>query len=286
MKKHRSLFFGLLIIVVLTFNQCSSSSTRPKPEATPTPVETETESEPEMVAEVPALEPEPEPPAIPDSMDAVEPDTTEILPEAESTISARPESMDMAFPDTAETLPLDSSDAEIGEIPADSTATVRRDEPSDSLLFDDGSLIKVQEVIWTTGIDENRNYTDRLQGSGSPGPLYLWMQVMGGQEALAQLRENGELPLRHKWFRIIGSIVAPNRSHSLTDEINLTIGGRDEIIHKLEMELAEKRYFDWRTWSMKQNIRPGRWEVWLVYADNTPVLDADGQPCKYVIDIR
>lgn len=142
-------------------------------------------------------------------------------------------------------------------------------------------LIKVERVIWTDGV-ENREYQRVYQETAPSGPLYIWMRVVGTESALRELEKRGKLPIHHQW--ILHSYVGASYQ-GVTDMVKLKIGN-PELIDKLNSEISTKKSFDWRTWSMKENIWPGTWEVKVLYNNYEAVLDEDNKPCKYTIEVR
>jgi hypothetical protein len=62
--------------------------------------------------------------------------------------------------------------------------------------------------------------------------------------------------------------------------------GKQELIKELRSEISLRSFFNWRTWSMKENARRGNWVVKVVYADNTPVKCAENKDCEYKITIK
>ncbi|WP_054773918.1 DUF2914 domain-containing protein [Methylogaea oryzae] len=89
-------------------------------------------------------------------------------------------------------------------------------------------------------------------------------------------------------FRETISRVRPEGVTAMTDQIDVPVAHR-ELLPGLRRELRDQGYFDWRTWSSKDNLLPGVWRVRVVYADNAPVLCGDGgerRPCEYSLEVR
>lgn len=160
-------------------------------------------------------------------------------------------------------------------------------------------VITIEEAVWTNGVNrETRAYQERYDEIAPIAPLYLWMRISGKDEALEWLKSGEKLPIRHKWYHVIGTSIisegsetpASTAANTLssnerpTDQIELTIGYKAQI-NALGGELQGKGMFDWRTWSMKQNISSGIWIVQVVYADNSPVL-CGTEPCEYSIEVQ
>lgn len=146
-------------------------------------------------------------------------------------------------------------------------------------------FITVSEAIWTDGIDKNKNpvhkFEENIEGLRQ---LYLWTRVQGEEEALSYLKEKGKLPILHQWYVYLGPDPRFEETLDLTDAVKLNVGGKD-MLKKLDWQLRQMGYFDWRTWSSKRNVRPGWWKVRVVYSDGEPVLCGDDK-CEYVIEIK
>lgn len=143
--------------------------------------------------------------------------------------------------------------------------------------------IEITQWAWTNGIHD-RQYEKRYGATAPLAPLYLWMRIRGGQAALDRLEADGRLPIYHQWFRDAIYGTSAEGASAMIDNIKLE-AGRREILGSLQREVDRRGYFDWRTWSRKDNIRRGNWRVRVVYGDNRPVL-CGGKPCEFVIHVR
>lgn len=142
--------------------------------------------------------------------------------------------------------------------------------------------LSVTEVRWTNAVTDGQ-YVESYDGTAPFQPLYLWMRVRGGREALDQLKAQGRLPIRHRWFKVLGTQI---RYDQCTDVINLDIGN-EATLQPLTTELTSRGFFDWRTWSMKDHVSPGWWLVTLEYATGEAVLCGDdAHKCEFGIDIE
>ncbi len=148
----------------------------------------------------------------------------------------------------------------------------------------DEARIKVEEAVWTNAI-EDRKHGVVYERTAPIAPLYLWMKIKGSSWALQSLQKAGKLPIYHQWFRysIIGATA--EGITQMIDNIKIP-AGKHELVDKLETEIDSRGFFDWRTWSMKENIRQGKWVVKVVYADGTDVLCEGDKACKYTISIK
>ena len=101
---------------------------------------------------------------------------------------------------------------------------------------------------------------------------------------MEELRQNGKLPIRHKWFSYIGTRPYFDSTKEPTDTIDLSVG-KHEVLSELNAELDNRGFFEWRVWSSKKNVRAGWWRVDVVYADNQPVM-CGKEPCVYNILVK
>jgi hypothetical protein len=139
------------------------------------------------------------------------------------------------------------------------------------------------EATWCAAVNADREPEQIYSDTVLKPPLVLWTKIRGGDAALKVLREEGKLPIRHKWFYFSPWRVKFDGSAIPTDVIDLGVG-KKALLDKLQLELAERGFFDWRTWSRKQNLRSGAWLVKISYADGRPVM-CDNKPCQYKIEV-
>lgn len=145
-------------------------------------------------------------------------------------------------------------------------------------------LITLRESIWTDKVNE-RQFSQPHPGTADVVPIYLWMRVVGTKKALSQLKEEGKLPIHHKWYNLGLTGYNQDGSYPMIDDIKLD-AGKESLVHKLDLEVSMRGgYFDWRTWSMKKNIRQGQWRVDVVYNNNKPVL-CGNNACVCYIEIK
>ncbi|BBL70027.1 DUF2914 domain-containing protein [Methylogaea oryzae] len=154
---------------------------------------------------------------------------------------------------------------------------------------DEEGFIEIAATAWAAEVDKSRRQPiNPLAVGRARQGVFLWMQVKGSAAALDKLAAEGKLPIRHKWFRETISRVRPEGVTAMTDQIDVPVAHR-ELLPGLRRELRDQGYFDWRTWSSKDNLLPGVWRVRVVYADNAPVLCGDGgerRPCEYSLEVR
>jgi len=159
----------------------------------------------------------------------------------------------------------------------------------------DQDLIQVEDARWCNGVAGD---TRQCQGavaasSTEPAalhykPLYLWTRISGKESAISKLERCGKLPVYHKWY-VIKYYGAGKEKAQLIDEIPLCAGGEKhegrcrsvaQVADLLRLELRERGFFDWTTWSYKKRVYRGSWQVRLLYNDNTAVMCGD-TPCIY-----
>lgn len=147
--------------------------------------------------------------------------------------------------------------------------------------------VEVVEFAWAARVVE-RNAEHRYQDRAPAGaPLYLWIRLRGDDDALDRLRDGGKLPIRHEWVNYVGPDPDIDTLRP-TDEIE--VGGvREAVVDQVASEVALRGYFDWRTWSVKRNLRLGTHAVKVVYADGSPVpcqiADRAPEPCVFRIRV-
>lgn len=149
------------------------------------------------------------------------------------------------------------------------------------------------EVAWATSLREREPMpAGGVLTASRSEPLYFWIRIQGNEEALAELESKGMLPIRHRWVRYGGFSSSVELDATPTDEIILAIG-KDALLRRLRQELDARRHFDWRTWSVKKNLRAGRWAVDVLYGDarRSPVQcriagEKGAKACHFEIDVR
>lgn len=148
--------------------------------------------------------------------------------------------------------------------------------------------IEIVEYTWTDEISEDDNCKNRWNKIAPEGSLYLWMRIRCRQKVLDYIQSNRRLPIRHKWFRLVGTKAFPEfhiRNQDLIRDLN------EKRIQEFEKELLNKGYFEIKIWSKIENIRMGRWMVKVVYYDNTPFFYQEDKKGKkreliYFIEVR
>lgn len=156
--------------------------------------------------------------------------------------------------------------------------------PTDIILGDEARL-DIEKAVWTNRI-EDRNYEETFSNIAPVAPLYLWMHVKGSKGTLQRLLDDGKLPIHHQWFYHHPHIgVIYDDEPKMIDNIMIPAGNRD-LVGKLEREISNRGFFDWSTWSMKENITPGTWVVKVFYANGDAVLCNSDKACEYKIKVE
>jgi hypothetical protein len=97
------------------------------------------------------------------------------------------------------------------------------------------------------------------------------------------------LPIFHEWFHLEAGEFEPIDIDSIVQgspalDVQLGVGSHDTVI-PLVREIDARGFFDWRTWSMKAHLSPGRWIVRVVDAHDDPLRCGAGD-CTYEIQVR
>lgn len=155
---------------------------------------------------------------------------------------------------------------------------------SESAQAQTKTLLTVTDIVWTDGVTEDKNpqsiYADGSTISVSK-PLFLWIKVRGEQKAFDSLKKKRRLTIEHKWtYNYLGW-------H--TDRIDVSIGRNppidDDTLEKLAQELEVNGYFDWRTWSKKEQLVPGEYSVVCVDGFDQPLRCSQAVSCHKTIHL-
>lgn len=150
-------------------------------------------------------------------------------------------------------------------------------------------LVELIDLKWCSSIatsdDQEKNREPvRVYQNGTifkGSRLYLWMKVKGDQEALDLLRKGKKIGIIQKWkYQYYGT---------QTDPIDVSIGTKKlstEVINKLQQEINQRGYFDWRTWGTKDNLKAEKYTVEFVDDFYDPLNCAQSLSCTMSIKIR
>ena len=128
------------------------------------------------------------------------------------------------------------------------TAPALAEEQSNS----DG--IFVAKFAWTNKVNSERNFEEKYVDRGPNAPIMFWTKVHARQDALESLSKEGRLPIWHQWFVSCGDEYLVDQLEKPIDAIKLGNISSETIVPKLQSEIKKQGYFDWRTWSEKENV--------------------------------
>lgn len=112
--------------------------------------------------------------------------------------------------------------------------------------------------------------------------VYVWMRTAGTKPALDRLVREKRLPLKHSWHYQVGARWIVQQTIVVSGS-----GVSDNVIGGLYKELKNRKFFDWRTWSNKVNLQPGRWRITILDRLGAPVLCIDDiGPCEIEFEIE
>lgn len=150
-------------------------------------------------------------------------------------------------------------------------------------------LVELIDLKWCSSIstsedpEKNREPVNVYQNGTvfNGSKLYLWMKIKGDQKALDLLRKGKKIGIIQKWkYQYYGT---------QTDPIDVSIGRNKlntEVINKLQQEIDQRGYFDWRTWGKKNNLKAETYTVEFVDDFYDPLNCSQSLPCTMSIKIR
>ena len=141
----------------------------------------------------------------------------------------------------------------------------------------------IAEFAWTNTVNSEKDFDRKYVDRAPTAPIVLWTKVHATEEALQFLREDGRLPIWHKWFVSCGATVRFDVSQDPIDEIDLGSILR-ETVEQLQTEVDNRGYFDWRTWSRKDNVSSCWYTVRIVdNRDSILYCEEIGADCELTI---
>ena len=143
-----------------------------------------------------------------------------------------------------------------------SSAAVAQEQEKDQLY--------VKDFAWTNQVTADRTVDQKFTDVAPISPITLWTRVVGSQKALDILRAQNRLPIWHQWYISCGAEVDFLSAARPIAEIDLKIDG-DDVLDALETEVQSRNFFDWRTWSMKENVNGCRYTVRIVDNQSDPI---------------
>lgn len=153
-------------------------------------------------------------------------------------------------------------------------------------------LVVGKNQVWT------RNIKDRIPGTVHKGlrpyaPLYFWMVYQGNKSAIDYMKQNGALPIHHRWSVVVGEgidLEVPDEEYVEKFSRPLTVGSDSKkVISALARQTTIQETFSWRTWSKKESVSKGIWRVEVVYDDGTPVqceINQQMKPCVFKLRVQ
>jgi hypothetical protein len=142
------------------------------------------------------------------------------------------------------------------------------------------ALIQVTRSDFCRSI-QNREPREKVSGEVlmKPGQeLYFWMEFTAGQPALDILEKTGELPIFHHWRK--GIVVTDKPNVGMTQEKWLENRGT------IRSQVAEKGYFNWRTFSYKQNLESVTYTILMQDGNGDAVTSVgSGKPLRKEIKV-
>ena len=134
-----------------------------------------------------------------------------------------------------------------------------------------GARLVVAEFAWTNVVNSEGNIDQRFDNRAPVAPIVFWTKVHGTRNAMESLRRENRLPIWHKWFVNCGSTYRFDRSIDPIDAIDLGDISTGSIVQELQIELDNRGYFDWRTWSKKERVSSCSYTVRVVDNRDSPL---------------
>lgn len=149
------------------------------------------------------------------------------------------------------------------------------------------TVLEVETFRWTNFVDRStRTFAQVHASPARVKDIYLWTQLKGSPELLAQLKEtgNGKVRIRHQWFSYDSDRIYAEQEAAVDLEV-----GRKADLQKLGYEVDALGFFRWRVWSSRQNLSRGLWRVDILTSDDEPVMcpSQDGAlPCQIFLEVE
>jgi hypothetical protein len=140
-----------------------------------------------------------------------------------------------------------------------------------AVSFAEDRMLVVDKFVFTNDVRTNKEFDQKYGKSAPVSPIVLWTRIVGTQKALERMRAEGRLPIKHMWYHSCGSKVYADPEPVLVDEIDLDVGGLEQILDELQLEVNKRTYFDWRTWSRKEHVSNCWYQVLVVDNRNDPL---------------
>ena len=147
----------------------------------------------------------------------------------------------------------------------------------------DRDQLYVSDFAWTNRVTGDRGFDKEFDGTAPISPITLWTRMVGSAKALDSLRAQNRLPIWHQWYVSCGAEVDFLDASRPIDEVDLRIEGASTL-NALEQEVRTRDFFDWRTWSKKEQVNGCRYTVRIVDNRDTPIYcEKLGGDCEITI---
>jgi len=156
---------------------------------------------------------------------------------------------------------------------------------SPAAVGQDKGQLYVKDFAWTNRVTADRTIDLEFTEVAPISPITLWTRIVGSQKALDILRAENRLPIWHQWYVSCGAEVDFLSASQPIAEVDLQIEG-SSVLDKLETEVQMRNFFDWRTWSQKENVNGCRYTVRIVDNRADPIYceKLDGE-CVLTIEL-
>ena len=129
----------------------------------------------------------------------------------------------------------------------------------------------VTEFAWTNAVNSDRHFDHKYVDSAPTAPIVFWTRIRATQEALDSLRQEGRFPIWHKWYVSCGATFRFDRSEDPIDAIDLRSAQREMLVQQLQVEVDNRGFFDWRTWSRKEAVSSCWYTIRVVDNRDSPL---------------
>ena len=152
--------------------------------------------------------------------------------------------------------------------------------------------VRIVDWAWTSAVGGHCPNQRRDVSGGLEEPILLWMRVEGSRAAWEQMRDRQRLPLIHVWeWAPFGMEFSPAGGQDVSDEFSASESiplheTRPEVIDALEREINGRDFFDFRTWSQKDNVLSGRFQVRVVDQLGDELRCATNLDCTFAFETR
>jgi len=158
-------------------------------------------------------------------------------------------------------------------------------------------LLRVSDAHFAREVDSgSKSYSQPVSGHfNETPPLYFWCLIKGTRAAFQRLVTENKLPIVHVWELRVGTtrIVAQDLAKSELDGLEVKFSESiptditdEKVLSAFGIEVQTNGEFNFRTWSKKENLLPGVYQVRLLYQGREPVFCDGGKPCEFRICVN